>query len=236
MKSEPKTPRFGLWGLVFLVSGLALVGPKAAAQDEDDRLVAKDGDVLIYRGEDGKIKIKKEDGDGEWLAIVDPDEEDRFVFFRSGSDRLGVHAPMVLPSDPEWEDRLENVFELSLKAEDLADRVRVEAFPGVGPLALWSEDAELSRELVEKERESRRIAREARKAEGAERDRLETELDQVLNEIFDRKQEARRESMERLQERADDAQRRLDERERRKQDVVARRKRALMGENDPLEW
>lgn len=92
------------------------------------------------------------------------------------------------------------------------------------------------RRLSELERESRELARRVREAEAAERSRLEADLRQKLDEIFDTKLKLRRERIERLEDRLRTERERLRAREEARADMIDRRMRTLVGDEDLLEW
>ncbi len=96
--------------------------------------------------------------------------------------------------------------------------------------------AEEQRRLSELERESRELARRAREAEGTDRERLEADLRRKLDEVFDAKLELRRQRIERLEERLRTEREHLRAREEARADMIDRRLRTLMGEEDLLEW
>lgn len=236
MKSLPRS-----WMVVAIVLIVA-VGLPAVAQVED-RLIARDGDLTIYRTEDGKVKITRDGaGDEEWVVVVDPERRGRLVMRDVDIDReLTLRVPTP-PFDMEWEgawpdgvDREEIIIRMR-DAEDLADRIQDRVAVGSGPLAFFQQHAAERREVAEKEREASRLAREWRRAETSERARLEADLDRMLEEIFEAKEEARKEELARLNERAKDLEARAAERQHRKAEIISRRKNRLLGEDDPLAW
>lgn len=231
-----------------IVAGLLVVfyGAPGFAQDEGDRLIAKDGGLVIYRTEDGKVKIVREGaGDDEWVALVDPDNEGRIIIRDMDVNHryeFRGNAPVPPRFEMEWDgdwpggiDR-EDIIVRMKDAEDLADRIRSRVIIGDESLALIQEGAAERRELAEKEAESSRLAREWRKAEASERVRLEKELDALLDELFEAKEDVRREELERLNERVKELEHRIQERQSQKQEIISRRKSRLLGEDDPLAW
>ncbi|GEM_PF-4665007 len=93
-----------------------------------------------------------------------------------------------------------------------------------------------SRKIAGLERESRQLAREARRAEGAERRQLEAQLRSKLEEIFTEKLEVRRKHIQRLEERLQEQRSQLQEREQKRNEIIDRRYRQLLGEDDALDW
>lgn len=94
----------------------------------------------------------------------------------------------------------------------------------------------LDEELMTMERRSRELAAQARRAEGTERDRIERELDDLLVQIFERKQEVRAEQIESLEARLRDLRDEQQQRQARQREIIERRKRQLLGDEDPLRW
>ncbi len=226
-----------------LVAG---AGFPALAQEKEDRVVARDGDLVIYRTEDGKVKITREGVDeDEWVVVVDPDRKSPMVMHNRDIDReyeFRVPAPPAPGVEMDWEGawsgpiEREDIIVRMKDAEDLADRIRSRVMIDSGPLALWHERSIADRQVAEMESEAARLAREWRKAEGEERTQLETELEEKLEAIFEAKEEARKEDVARMNERIQDLESRIAERQRHKEEIIARRKSRLLGENDPLAW
>lgn len=96
----------------------------------------------------------------------------------------------------------------------------------------WNEH----REVAEMEREARDLARQIRRAEVGERPALEAELRDRLDAIFDRKLELREDTVQRLRERSDEERANLDRRREAREDIIDRRMRSLLGEDDFLDW
>ncbi len=93
-----------------------------------------------------------------------------------------------------------------------------------------------NRAIAELEHESRRIAREARRAEEAKKAELEAALRSNLQEIFDLKLELREKMVADLQERVEEEREKLERRREARREMIDRRHRMLMGEDDLLEW
>jgi hypothetical protein len=90
-------------------------------------------------------------------------------------------------------------------------------------------------EVMDNEREARKLAREARKVSGEERKQLEQALRDKLDAIFDLKLEKRAERTRELEERLAREQERLEQRRRSREAIIDRRQSELLGDDD-LEW
>ncbi len=251
----------------------ALISVSGMAQEEGDRLMADDGDLLIYRSDDGSIKIKREGSDvGTWVAVVNPDDSGRKVVVKKmremsvddegnvavlkPDDDAGDNEVVIWKSDDGKEMRFRSPRVHRFRFEgDSGDRFedyflfRDHDFgpfvPGgsVGPdwmrghpLEWVEESAENRRKIADMDRQSRELSRQIARAEGDGAKRLEAELDELLGEIFDLKQETRTTQIERLQERVDELLQTQSTRRTQREDIIARRKKQLLGERDPLEW
>jgi DNA anti-recombination protein RmuC len=91
-------------------------------------------------------------------------------------------------------------------------------------------------ELRGMEQDARDLARRARQAEGKQREQLESELDDILSEIFEHKNEERRESIASMEERLEEMRDRQAKREAAQTEIIEQRKRELLGEENYLEW
>ena len=84
--------------------------------------------------------------------------------------------------------------------------------------------------------ESRRLAQRARRAEGEERARLEGELEEKLNEIFERKQALREERIDRLRGDLDELLDAHNERDQNRREIIERRLNELLGKTSKYDW
>lgn len=91
-------------------------------------------------------------------------------------------------------------------------------------------------EIAELEMETRRLAREARRAEGEDRRRLEQELRTKLDELLTLRLETERERVQRLEEQAGEHRQRLERRLQSREEILERRFRELLGDDDLLDW
>lgn len=242
-------PRFTTFAAVFIVAAF-FSAPTALAQnaDEDDvRIRAKrvtievddEGRVLI----DGKhvsdergdvlLRVEPENGDVE-VEVVEPmrrrtmvrrapgDGHNR-IYFRRGGE--GAH-PYIDDFDFDVDFELPHIPDVAPMLErfrvDLGDPLR--------------ESLEEHREVAELERKSRELAREARRAQGAERSALESDLREQLEEIFAKKLELREHRIADLEVKVGEERDKLQRRRTARSEMIERRLRTLMGEDDILDW
>ncbi len=227
----------------------ALVG-SVSAQDTQDTvkrnrvtIVVEDGRVLV----DGEEVAKK---DGVIVLRVDPDGDEVTVvqttgphfMWRGDDDEPGAAFFHFDKDDIEGMDG-ERKFEVKMRSPlemrdldlgaALAPMAKAFRLGGDGMTFRWHEE---SGEVARLEMQSHRLAQQARRAEGEERQRLERELDETLDQIFDLKLELLEKQQADLQEELGDTRGRLEERRAARNEMIERRKKELLGEEDALEW
>lgn len=234
-----------MFAAVFIAAAF-LAAPPAMAQNEDAddvRIRAKrvtievddEGHVLV----DGKrlsdeqgdvlLRVEPEDGDVE-VEIVRPMRRHmrtrhaprqrlNRLYFRRGDDGAHRRFDFDMHDMPDFHD-----------VAPLMERLRAEVGDPI------RESIEEHREVAELERESRDLARRARRAEGAERNQLESELRMQLEEIFAKKLEHREQRIAELEEKLTDEREKLQRRRGARSEMIERRLRTLMGEDDILDW
>lgn len=235
---------------IHLVAGILaaafLFAPAVLAQTEDDddvrmrvkRLVVEvddDGHVVVdgKRLSDSSVILRVEPEDGE-IEVETIEPRSRHRYFRGGPDhepdrvrfRRGAERPHVFFDDFDVEFDMPHIREVA----PLMERFRFEMGDGLRT------SMEEHREVAELERESRELAREARDAEGAERNRLEAELRTQLEEIFAKKLELREERVAHLSEKLAEEREKLERRRAARDEMIEQRRRALLGEDDILDW
>lgn len=196
---------------------------------DDEGHVLLDGERLSDERGGVMLRVEPEDGDVEveivqpmrryMRALHAPRERQNRHYLRRGGD--GAH--------PRLDFHMRDMLDIPDVAP-LMERFRAE----VGdPLR---ESLEEHREVAELERQSRELARRARRAEGAERNGLESELRTQLDEIFDKKLELREQRIANLEEKLTDEREKLQRRRGARSEMIGRRLRTLMGEDDILDW
>ena len=207
-----------------------------------------DGERVEFTSENGKTFVIRTDGDDGIAWIGDDAMPRKFGIFSADSLRSN-RLSWELSAHPEGEARLffrdrmahaedgltspafpERMFQLG------ADRIRspqMEMLLEGG--APWG-SALMNPELLGMERRIEELGRQARRAEGSERERLEADLDDLLNEAFDLKMEAERKQVEDLESRIKSLRERITERADSRADIIAKRKRQLLGEKSILDW
>ncbi|HYE95710.1 MAG TPA: hypothetical protein VD962_05840 [Rubricoccaceae bacterium] len=196
----------------------------------------RDGDTLIFRTPDGEEHVLVEPG--EWTMLADS-LHDRVFRFHVGPEMEALRERFA---DFERLPRLEH-FERSFDGHPFmmeGPGAHVELF-GLDGLGFGGSE-ETRREMRELERRAHDLAREARRADRDDRARLEAELDEVLDDLFEIRGRAREEEAQRLRERATELERRADEleqavreRARERRALIEQRKRELLGE-DESDW
>lgn len=91
-------------------------------------------------------------------------------------------------------------------------------------------------EIMRQEAETQRLARAVRDAEGAERERLESELRDALDALFEAKMALREEQIEALEAELEARREQYEARRAEHEAIVDRRLRELLGEDDVLDW
>ncbi len=250
--------------LSFCATGLLvlalLAAAPAAAQDttqpngDDAGVNVRAPRVVIEVDDEGHVLVdgrRVSDEDGPVVLRVDPENgevEVEAVGSRHRSVRvwrgLGPGQRVRRPDrglfrhdrDGALSGRLMDDFEFSLPdvpdVAPLMERFHTE----IGdPLR---ESLRENREVAALEREARDLARRARRAEADsdEKAAIEAELRDKLNVIFDKKLELRENTVAKLRERSDEERAKLDRRREARQDMIERRMRSLLGEDDLLDW
>jgi len=226
------------WILTLGVVCLAVFLPidPAAAQDEaeTDTIWVEGDKTLVIMGEDGRRVIVRSarDGDGARFYISDDDAWPHVFNLRSDALARTLRTPPAR-------------FHGYAFGDDDEDNVTLwggDGFNGIASgrlndeLLALTESSKGRSEIMKMEMESQRLAQQARRAEGAERTRLEQELEEKLNELFDRKQALREERIERLRASMNQALDEQNERTQARSEIIDRRLRELLGQHDKYDW
>lgn len=224
-----------------------LVGSVQAQNSESakaDTLIINDKTIVVTIDEDGhRVYIDGEEAneadsgyfffDGEpghkgFGVFEGPDGKRNHVFMRH---KRGVPGT-------KWFDNQEGKVVFGLDGiEPVMDRLGDLAFFGDGPLQFqWKGSMKERVEISRMDMESRRLAHKVRDANGDERTRLEAELDELLDDIYNRKQQIRAEEIERLEKRLAELRDTQQLRRSSRNDIIERRKKELLGERDELDW
>ena len=217
-----------------ILAVFVLVQP-AAAQDETeaDTIFVEEGRTVVIVGDEGRqIIIRSADDEGHRF-FFDSDDYSR-IFDWDGNVRLRGHRPRVMEFRGNLLDDNEHVGVLSDYLDGLGS-VWVDRFGDDSQVRL-AESMKGRSEVMRMEMESRRLAQQARRAEGEERTRLEAELDEKLQEIFDRKQALREEQIDKLREEMNEALDKHNEREQNRREIIERRLNQLLGKSSRYDW
>ena len=216
--------------VALLLGGVFFV-PSGSAQDAPaPDTVRVESDTVVIEMQDGRrILVYGEDGD---TVVVGPDDVPEVHFRRFDA---------VVPHLERFRDEFGDMdFDVDVFTPDVAPLMetlhhRLDAFRhevDVDVRARMQAQAEIAR----MDAESRRLAREVRAAEGAEKERLRKELEQRLDEAFEKKLELRRQRIDRLREKLAEEQDQLETRKEAREEIIERRLRELLGEEDELDW
>ena len=220
---------------------VVLLAGSAAAQDDteaDNIWVDGDKTIVIMSDEGRRMIIRSADDEGARF-FFDSDDFDGLRFFDAEPGRFGYRwrTPKTVEFHGDiWdEDRLsENMAVLEGHLENLGG-VWTRSLGDDIRFGIAGSSKERS-EVMQMEMESRRLAQRARRAEGEERTRLEDELAEKLQEIFDRKQALREEQIDRLREELDEALDKHNDRSGNRNEIIDRRMRQLLGKEDKYDW
>lgn len=199
------------------------------------------GDTIYVKGD--KVVVVQSDEDGKRIVIRGFGDEDGNVFFNSDDGegffdvRPGTfkwRGPRALEFHGQHGEGDRNVAILNDYLDQMGN-VWVD-HDGADFRFGFGESMKGRSEVMKMERESRRLARQARQAEGDERDRLEAELEQHLQQIFERKQALREEEIDRMREALDKALDAHNERSSNRAEIIERRLRQLLGKEDKYDW
>ncbi len=235
----------------FAAVGAALMLCTAPAFAHDyaarDTITVK-GEGLTVQVIDGKVFVNGEEVEEGASLVFENDDDDLHVFMNPKHGRFGDGHAFAFRFRPDEEREHFRAFfgddpdvERGIRREHFVgpmmnERVRFfgdddDGFEGEDAFTEYADP-----EVREMEREASRLAREVRRAEGDEREQLEAELQEKLEAIFERKMELREKRVERLEESLEEARSRLEERRKAREEIIRRRLRDLLGEDDLYEW
>lgn len=246
--------RITIFSWTGLLAAAFLAAVPGAAQDtvpvdDEDGVSVQAQRVVIELDDDGHVIVdgrRLSDDEGPIVLHVTPVDGQVEVEAVTPRRRAARLARSILPrhkmpgrpgafsrQDHEGPMMGRLLEEFELDVPDVAPFVERFHFMFDEPLReSWNEH----REVAEMEREARDLARKVRRADAGEREALEAELREKLNEIFDRKLELRADTAERLRERSDEETANLERRREAREDIIDRRMRTLLGEDDLLDW
>jgi hypothetical protein len=214
--------------LLMFVPAIALaiaIAPIASAQEADT--IRTDSDRVVVIIEDGNVILRRADRSGE--------VEEREIRIGEGERQSAVRV--MRRRGGEGDTLRFDVERIVERARDMAavfPREIFEEFEFSGhPLG---ERLEERREITRMEAETRDLARRARAASGPERQRLEAELRTQLDTLLSRRLEVERDRVDQLEDQASERRSRLENRMASRGEIVERRMRALLGDDDDLDW
>ncbi|WP_457651172.1 hypothetical protein [Rhodocaloribacter sp.] len=243
------TLRFHPFRFAAVGAALMLFAAPSLALDHAarDTITVKGSDFTV-QVIDGKVFVNGEEVDEGASLVFENDDDDVHVFMNSKRGRFGDGNAFAFRFGPD--EGREHFRAFFGDGPDVGREMLRKHF--VGPMMdkqvlFFSDDDDLfgfedvfteytDAEMREMEREASRLAREARRAEGDEREKLEAELQEKLEAIFERKMELREKRVEKLEEALEEARTRLEERRKAREEIIQRRLRDLLGEEDLYEW
>lgn len=222
-----------------LMAALVLAAPAFAQETGTRSVVIKVGDgepIVIIDGEQLSPEEAREYLDEHGGEIILGDDGHSIIvrrgdrpFLRGGHFMDDFRGQLADPPVFELED-------FTGALDGLHGRLRWMGEPGGVFLREFGASMEEQAEISRMEVQSQQLAREARQAEGAERERLETELRELLADIFARKQDLRQERIDRLRQQLDEMAEEHRDRESARSEIIERRLKRLLGENDRYDW
>ena len=212
-----------------------------AAQDETEAdTIWVDGDktIVVMTDEGRRFIIRSSDDDGPRVFFGSDDEGHNFTRFfdgKPGAFHFRSGEPKVMEFYGDLLDEEGQNFTVLSDYLDNLGNVWVDRLGDGSRIELGASMRERS-EVMKLEMESRRLAQRARRAEGEERTRLEGELEEKLQEIFDRKQALQEERIDGLRGDLDDLLDKHNERSQNQREIIERRLRNLLGKEGKYDW
>lgn len=232
-----------------VIVALGLVGPLAVQAQETDTMTVRGNRIVIEVDQDGRLVIdgRQLDDDDGYVLFAEPTDDGSVVLRVGPEHAAGVFAgrlwgPRGAHGFGFWTDDGRRAGALARAIPEAGPRLRLERDLAPlleawdGPHVFFGDRMREHAEVADQEHEARELAREARQAEGAERRRLEEELRAKLGTIFDRKMELRQERIERLEREVQEQRSAFETRARARAEIIDRRLRELLGEEDVLDW
>jgi len=224
-----------------------------------DTIKIDGGTITIRVDDDGTITIngkRVESGEGTYVYEFSDDDHD-FVFVKPGDRSIDFFSGNW-PDKDIWVDEDDQrrgvvmfrggdgepfrgeILRGMLRADESDDTAWHVVRPHLDDLelrhGLVSEFFVDSGELMKLENEAQNLARRARRAADEERERFKSELRAQLEEIFARKMELRQEALDKLREELMEKHEKFDSRNAVRIEIIERRLRELLGEEDAYEW
>ncbi|WP_456427122.1 hypothetical protein [Rhodocaloribacter sp.] len=241
--------RFHPFRFAALGAALMLFAAPSFALDHAARdTITVKGSGFTVQVIDGKVFVNGEEVDEGASLFFEDDDDDVHVFMKSKRGRFGDGNAFAFRFEPDEEREHFRAF--FGDGPDVGREILRKRF--VGPITdkqvfFFSDDDDVfgfedvfteyaDAEVREMEREASRLARKARRADDDEREKLEAELQEKLEAIFERKMELREKRVEKLKEALEEARARLEERRKAREEIIQRRLRDLLGEDDLYEW
>lgn len=218
-----KSMRYVTLIALFAVATLWMSPAPAVAQEADTIRIGADRVVIVI--DDSSLVVRRAD-----RAAGTDDREIRI----ERRDRPGTFR-MMRRQGAEGDTLQVDVDRMVRRARAMAEvpLAWIEEFEAMDrPLGAMMDER---REIARLETEARDLARRARSASGAERAEHEANLRTTLDELLDRRLDLERQRVDRLEADADERRERLERRQANRAEILERRFRDLMGDDD-LDW
>lgn len=239
---------------VAIMAPMLLVSQSVLAQDQKkdvNKIEVKDGKVFVngdmvkeLADKDLPIMFRNDGEDTNYITLSDrsgtglksfsfySDDDDIRVWSRGARDLFelkpddgNVH---VFGSFPEARMR----YQMGKNMDGMRGRLEL-LREGAGGAYFFSGGSD---KISEMEMKSHKLARKIRNAEDSDKAELETELDELLDQIFDEKLEVQQERVNNMTEELQKLRGRVDERRSSRQEIIRRRLSELLGSRDAFDW
>ncbi|NQV73388.1 hypothetical protein HQ496_09705 [bacterium] len=237
-----------LWAL--LIGFVGLAPTQSFAQNKKEIVVekkAKSGDssseTIVVEVKDGKVfidgkEVSDVDADGRTIRVqgknnsgnstfwVDSSEDGTNVFERiMDGNRMKINGLKRGMAEAELRSRM-----APMMGEMMELKSNGNAFELYSGLTSFENGETMNMDM-----RSRELAMKIRTADG-DTSELESELDDLLSEIFASKQDSYQERVDRLREELGELEQKLSDRKANKQDIISKRKKELLGKSDKYDW
>ena len=213
-----------------------VVEKKAKSGDSSSETIVvevKDGKVFIYGKEvsdvdaEGRsIRVKGRNNSGNSTLWIDNSEDGSKVIERvMDGSRIEMKGLKRGMAEAQLRSRMAPMMGEMLELND--DRTGFQVYSGLTSFG--------SGETMKMDMRSRELAMKIRTSDG-DTSELESELDDLLSEVFASKQDSYQERIDRLREELGELEQKLSDRKANKQDIISKRKKELLGKPDKYDW
>lgn len=220
-------------------------------------------ETIVVEVKDGKVFVDGEEvadvdteGRSVWVSSGDDDSEGRTFVFKGEEDADGVFRfngkeiemdHMLSDMDANhMQSRMAPMMD-RMTSEMGEARMQSRMGPMMNRVMSFSNDGnafevmadgfnmESNGEIMKMDMQSRELAMQIRHEDG-DTSAMEAELDQLLADIFAKKQDINQKRMDKLRAELEKMEQNLTERNSSKSDIIAKRKKELLGQPDKNDW